>query len=394
MKWFCVFIFPFFLSCTTSYRGTQTDQFNDFPRPVRMLDTPTDFSGWQGNVLPIDIFTEIRIGLFSPNDVDDPIGGPVFQAAGMAIEELNAAGGLSGVPFTLIQRWDDDPWRGGSKEMTRLVYRDSVWAVIGSMDGAATHIAEQVITKAWLPLLSPVSADPTLTYINIPWIFRLPPDDQKQAEVIIRDGIKAMSLRNVGMITATDHDGRIFAVELLTAMKAEHVPPVFHFQVSPSDLDYDELIKRMDLFSPDGLILRLPRANTLEMLDRLHEAGVDTKLLLPWIPGIRQQDLALHDRGTIFYVHPFSEAVNDHYDAFARSFRERYQKPPTPSAAYTYDAVFLIARALQKSGLSRSALRDVVAENNDFVGVTGRISWDNGGGNRTHPVLLPVSAIQ
>ncbi len=362
----------------------QTDQQGKFPS---VLDTPVDFSGWRGTTRNPGQLDEIRIGFFAPDEPDDPVGGPMLNAAALAVEEANAGGGFQGIPYRLVKRWAYDPWGAGSKEVIRLVYQDSVWAVIGSLDGAATHIAEQIVTKAWVPLLSPVSADPSLTYIRIPWMFRLPPDDQKQAEIIVRKGIQALSLDKVGLITSTDHDGRTFAVEILAKMKAEQTPPVFHFQLSLPNVDLNDIVQRTASFDPEGVIVRLPLAGTLDLLDHFQNNDFHIPVFIPWIPGLREEDLTKRYDGDIYHVQPFSETGNSAYAAFARTYQKRYGTSPTPGAAYTYDAVCLLVQSLQKSGLTRPGLRDAIAGIGDFQGVTGKISWDNGGGNRAEPVL-------
>ena len=226
-----------------------------------------------------------------------------------AIEKANAAGGLQGVPFRLVKRWAYDPWGAGSTEVIRLVYQDSVWAVIGSLNGDATHIAEQIVTKAWAPLLSPVSADPTLTYIRIPWMFRLPPDDQKQAQVIVNKGIQALSPKRIGLITSADHDGRTFAAAILAKIKAEQTPPVFHFQVSPANVDLKNIVQRTASFKPEGVAIRLPTAGMLDLLDHFQNSGFHIPLFSPWIPGLPEQELTKQYNGDILYVQPFLKAA-------------------------------------------------------------------------------------
>jgi ABC-type branched-subunit amino acid transport system substrate-binding protein len=311
----------------------------------------------------------------------------MYNAAQLAVEQANEAGGFEGVPFRIVSRWDSDPWRGGSKQMIKLVYEDDVWAVIGSVDGASTHVAEQVVTKAWLPLISPVSADPTLTYIRIPWMFRLPPDDPTQAQAIVRDGLLDMSLAKVGVITGTDHDGRVFAEDLLDAMHAEAIAPMLHFEVSPTNSDAADIASRVRSFAPEALVIRLPREPTLVLLDRLRQQQVSAVMLLPWIPGLQLAELERRTHGNVKYVLPFSSAADPAYLQFAEAYRAQYGTDPTPSAAYTYDAVNLIVRSLAQSGLNRPSLRDAIAAAG-FQGVTGRISWDNAGGNVAQPVLI------
>ncbi|UCH62000.1 MAG: ABC transporter substrate-binding protein [Fidelibacterota bacterium] len=360
-------------------------------KPPGVLDTPVDFSGRRGTIIYPRQLDAIRIGFFAPDEPDGLVGDPMLKAASLAAAEANAAGGLQGIPYRLVKRWAYDPWGSGSKEMIRLIYQDSVWAVIGSLDGGATHIAEQIVTKAWVPLLSPVSADPSLTYIRIPWMFRLPPNDQEQAEIIVLKCIQALSLDKVGLITSTDHDGRIFALEILTKMKAEQIPPFFHFQLSLPIVDFNDIVQRAASFYPEGIITRLPPAETLDLLDHFQSNKLHLPVLIPWIPGLRAEDLTKRYEGDIYYVQPFSETGSLAYAEFARTYRERYGTSPTPSAAYTYDAVNLLIQSLRESGLSRTGLRDAIAGIGEFQGVTGKISWDNGGGNQAEPILRTLS---
>ena len=156
--------------------GQTTAQKDSLQNPKSVLDSPVEFSGWKGNSQTAKMINECRIGFFLPSAKLNRSGQSLLNAANMAIDEINSSKEYTAVPYKLINRWSSDPWGAGSKEMIKLVYVDSVLAVVGSIDGDATHIAEQITTKARLPLLSPISADPTLTYIRIPWIFRLPPD--------------------------------------------------------------------------------------------------------------------------------------------------------------------------------------------------------------------------
>ncbi|MCP5117243.1 MAG: ABC transporter substrate-binding protein, partial [bacterium] len=114
---------------------------------------------------------------FGPSDPEHPLGGQMWQAAQLALELENDAGGYRGKPFRLIPAWSKDPWGTGTAELARLVYRHHVRAIVGGIDGSSTHLAEQLVAKARLSLVSPVSTDRTANLANVPWIFSLAPGD-------------------------------------------------------------------------------------------------------------------------------------------------------------------------------------------------------------------------
>ncbi len=386
-KTYGFWVLCFVLSSALSLTGQPLDDTQTLEKPISVFDKPVDFSGWQGDILNPEELSEIRIGLFMPNDRTNPATLPILNSAQLAISESNAAGGFYGLPFRLVERWAYDPWGAGSKEMIKLVYQDSVWAVIGSLDGDATHIAEQIATKAWVPLLSPLCSDPTLTYIRIPWMFRLPPDYQIQAQVIVNKGIRTLSIEKIGLISSYTHDGRIFSGEMIAELKAKHITPVFHFQLSPSKINFQDITQRVSSFEIESVIINLPQDDVINLLFDLQKYEVRIFVFLPWIPGLEKEKLKQNYDGEIYYIEPFDQADNPAFKTFATAYKQQYGISPSPGAAYTYDAVNLLVRSIQQSGLNRPRLRDAIAGMDNFEGASGKISWDNGGGNRAKPIL-------
>jgi ABC-type branched-subunit amino acid transport system substrate-binding protein len=76
--------------------------------------------------------------------------------------------------YELMPVASDVPWGKASTELVKLLYQDGAIGMI-STDRNASHLAEQLAIKAFVPLVA-ISADKSLTSINIPWIFRLPAD--------------------------------------------------------------------------------------------------------------------------------------------------------------------------------------------------------------------------
>ncbi len=95
----------------------------------------------------------------------------MWNAACLAVEQANRAGGYNGLPFRLVAGWSDNPWGSGVTEVARMAYVHKVWAIIGGIDGPSTHLAEQVVAKARLTLLSSASTDKTVNLANVPWMF-------------------------------------------------------------------------------------------------------------------------------------------------------------------------------------------------------------------------------
>lgn len=380
MKWALFWIAGFFI-----FAGPIIAQDPDHA-PIHVLDTPADFSGWVGPDIDPSGVDTVKIGFFMPDGIDDP----VINAANLAISEINKSGGYHGKQIKLVQRWASDPWGAGSKEMIKLIYQDSVLAVIGSFDGETTHIAEQIVTKAWTPLVSPLSGDPTLNYINIPWMFRLPPDFKTQSEIIVKQGIINHGMQKIGLVTSNDHDGHIFSDNMLDVLKKESYTPLFHFEVPAQKFRIEETLAKVHDFEAQTLVLYLPPDIIMKVLSEIEKSNIHLSVCIPWIPGFEIEKVEKLDLKNVFYVAPFDTLENGKYRLFALRYAREFGYGPTARAAYTYDAVYVLAIALNSGGLNKVDLRDAIAHGAVWEGVTGKIIWDNGGGNQGKPVLRHI----
>lgn len=169
---------------------------------------------------------EIRIGWFGPSDTDDPLHGDFWWAANYAVREANAASATtvatdsppahdptvstallpsaatSALPVRLVPCWAPDPWRAGVSLLARMVYDEQPLALIGSVDSASTHLAEQVVAKAQLPLVSPIATDKTATLAGVSWMFSCAPDDTAVARVLVDDVLRTVEISADSSIVA------------------------------------------------------------------------------------------------------------------------------------------------------------------------------------------------
>jgi branched-chain amino acid transport system substrate-binding protein len=355
----------------------------------RMLDDDLDFTGTE-TLSDMDPSPHvIVIGLFSPDDENHVVGRAMVRGATVAVAEANAAGGVQGRTIRLVRRWADEPWAAGSKEVVRLIFEDRAWVVIGGPDGASTHILQQVATKAYVPMIVPISTDPSLTRTRVPWIFRLPPDDAVQAGLLAGE-IAHRGLARIGLVTSTDHDGRTAAGELVSALETAGSPPVFHLEVAENLADPSALAQRIATFGPDVLIIRLENRGLRRLAAALREIDLGCPIFVPWVPGLGLRRFPLDYPGETVSIAPFEPPRGcGPFLKLVRSYIARYGERPTPAAVFGYDAARLIIEALEEQPSGRVALRKSLGHAAPFLGASGPVDWDNGGSNAgAMPVLF------
>jgi ABC-type branched-subunit amino acid transport system substrate-binding protein len=356
----------------------------------RILDNPRHFYGHGGSIINPSSVNSIPIGLFAPFDQENPAAYDLFCGVNLAIEQANLEGGYQGIAFRIVPRWAGSPWGAGSKEVIRLVYEDRVWAIIAFRDGAG-HIAQQIAAKSYIPVIAPISSTSSLTHAGVPWIFRLPPDDRVQVEILVKHSIVDNHLNRIGLISGIDQNSHAAAGEMEKELTRNNIPPIFHFNVPSDLLNFMEIARRIKDFNPDGLILCLQASIVPQFLKTLQKTGIDCPVSMPWIPGVDLKKLKVIYQGTICMVEPFLPPAptqqDEFYQQFRRDFKKRFGVFPTYSAAYAYDAARLIIHAIRSHGLNRPGIRQGLEELAGIVGVSGKITWDNGGGNSVCPVI-------
>ena len=345
-----------------------------------------------------DDLNEIKIGWFGPADPRHPTAGAMWSAATLAIEEANSNSGYNGIPFRLVASWSENPWGTGIKDVTRLAYDDRVWGIVGAPDGPSAHLVEQVVAKARIVFLSPVSTDSSTNLVNVPWIFSLSPNDDVLASVLaeaIANAIQQDTTRHNpsplskggkrggAIVSFTDHDSRVFTTELLAALKTADVFPSLHLQLSPSGSDFTTALQRINRIDPRAVALIGSPRDSARFLTALRADGLDIPVFGSPAMGhsLFAATAGQFAANTVFPILWSRSRTGARSAAFAQRFTQRFGHEPDYTAAYTYDAMNLLIDAIRKAGLNRARIRDAVRSLSPWEGVTGTITWNPTGRN-------------
>jgi branched-chain amino acid transport system substrate-binding protein len=327
---------------------------------------------------PADL-REVLIGYFGPGDATHPEGGDLWCAVSLAIEEANAEGGYRGLPFRVIPVWSENPWGTGVSKVARLAYYDKVWAIIGGIDGPSTHLAEQVVAKACLTLISPASTDKSVNLAGVPWMFSALPGDHLAAPVV---GEALLARREPFVIlAATDHDSHRFLVELRKFLAAKGTGPIFEHEFQTGTREIGELAERVTMSRAEAAALIAGPLDSARLLVAMREKGFMGQVFGgPWMA--RRAFVATAGSAADGVLFPLLDDPASGFHSFAATFRAHCGTLPDFAATHAYDATRLLIAAIRKAGLNRARIRDAVRELSPWDGVSGTIMWDPVGQNR------------
>ena len=95
-----------------------------------------------------------------------------------------------------------------------MAYKDNVWAILGTIDGANSHIAIRVALKAEVTMMNTGDTDPTFIETNIPWVMRSIGDDRQQGYLLVDYLYRKLNIKRVGIIRASNRYGRFGVREI------------------------------------------------------------------------------------------------------------------------------------------------------------------------------------
>jgi len=310
------------------------------------------------------------------------------RGAEIAVSKANARGGYSGRPFRLIVRSINGLWGSGSKEIVKMVFEDSVRAILSSLDGRSAHLAEQIATKGQVILVASRATDPTLTQINIPWFFRCIPDDRQQAKALVEEIYQRKKLKQVSTVAEETYDARMAADSFIEIAMSKGYQAPFRLPYKTAGIDFQNVLNKMEQTPVEGVVFFGKPALAAKFIRAMRARGMEQAFFGPvsLLAGNELLNSAGPELEKAVFVAP-GYRNNPDGQNFEREFRAVYGYPPDAIAAYAYDGMSLILEAIRKGGLDKWKIRDALANIDYARGVTGSIRFD-AKGNRVGPVNL------
>ena len=375
------FLHVLLISCPTTGADGTTPEAS--PRKEAFFDLrkrQTEYAGPGRLTPPPEDIAEVLIGYFGPCDPEDPESGGVWLAAKLAVEEANQLRGYQGKLFRLVPGWSENPWGTGVKQVVGMVYDQDVWAIIGGVDGPSTHLAEQVAVKARLPLVSSVSTDKTVNLTNVPWMFSLVPGDHLQAPLLAGRLWDSVGRNAFVLMSADDHDSRLFTAELEKSLTAGRMAPKFHFKCKHTEQDVTQLAARVIASNAAAAVVVASASQSARLALAIRGQGFTGTIFGGPTMGRSRfsQEAGMAAEGVVFPL------LYDHHEKpseFVETFKTCYHRPPDYADAHTYDAVRMLIDAIRDSGLNRAKIRDSLGKLSPWKGVAGTVKWDPSGSN-------------
>jgi branched-chain amino acid transport system substrate-binding protein len=356
-------------------------------------DSPIMFWG-PGRDKPDPEVDTVKIGVIAPvtRSYETYIGRSVLHGMQLALEEANANGGYKGKKFETVLKNDTGLWGATANEVVSLSYEDKVWAILGTVDGANTHIAIRVGLRTEVLTMNVADTDATLVETKIPWLVRVIPDDRQMTYTIAYYVYKQLGLNNVAILRASNRYGRIGVVQFKKASIKLGKPAPIETNYEPNyenvNPNFEIQLERLAKVQPDAVVLWADAEPAGTLVKQIRERGMKFPIFA--CERIVHPDF-LKAAGKaaegVVAMYPFNpESGNPKYAEFRKHYEERYHEAPDCYAVHSYDGAMMTVEAIRKAGLNRYRIRDVIAGMRHWDGASGPIDMDEALSNR-RPVI-------
>ena len=315
------------------------------------------------------------------------------QGVKLAIEEINAAGGIMGRQVEL--RIEDNQ---STNPTTVLAYskllESGVVAVLGPLRSTQVQAASPTIAKGKVPAMIGGS-DPSLTRVNNPWIFRVRPNDLYSSRVMAEYGVKELKKKKWAIIHSTDTFGTGGKNALTEALKALGIEPVVTIGYTNNSQDFTPIALQIKSAGADIIGSYMTNSPDVGIFARqLRQLGVTAE----WIGSTSLvTDTAMKLAGEslwgVYSVADFAIDANDESRGYAKRYRAKYNADPDLYSGWAYGGVYLLKHAIEKAkSTDPEAIRAALLATKGLKGVEGTYNFDsNGDGVHGYNVVRNVN---
>ncbi len=318
----------------------------------------------------------IKIGTIQPiSGVISVYGIQTTNAAKMAVEEINAKGGINGKMVELIVEDDEASPEKTTNAFTKLVTLDKVVGIMGALTSKCTLAITSQAQSEGVPLITPTSTNDTVTDAG-DYIFRACYKDSFQGMVVANYAADTLKATTAAILYDVSNDYSKGLLENFKKGFEAKGGTVVAESYNSGDKDFNAQITKIKASNPQVLFIPDYYSTVALIAKQVRAQGITVPML-----GADGWDSIAENAGEevvgSFYSNHYSPDAQDaDVQAFVAAYKAKHGETPNALAALGYDATKILLEAIAKAGSTdRKAIRDALALTNGKY-VTGNISFD------------------
>lgn len=342
-------------------------------------------------------------GLLETSGPIASLGQPGLDGAMLAVEQINAKGGIGGKKLELVNLNTEGDNTKSVTAAKRLLEQSDVVALVGPMNSGSSYAIIDTVQRAPIAMISNGgSRGIVLPPQDKKWIFLAPLTDVLVQSVMLAD-MKQRGVKTVALLNADSPFGTSGRDQLEKNAASYGITIAAQQAYGNDDKDMTPQLTKIRSANPDAVIIWATGPGQAIAVKNYRQLGLTAPLYLSHaandfnflrLAGGAADDILIPS-SKIYVIDSLkdSDPQKPLLSAFVRDYQAKYGKPPATFAGNAYDAVNMIAEAIRKVGPDRAKIRDAIEGLKDYVGVTAVYAYgpdDHFGAKADSVVLLTV----
>ena len=321
---------------------------------------------------------EIRLGaILSETGEGAYYGQSIRRGMDLALQEVNAGGGIKGTPLTILHRDSGSSPEKAERAAVELYDRFDVPLILGADLSSETLAIAPLAEQRRKILLSPASSSPEITRAGR-YVFRVYPSDTLEGAYMAQLAGDELGLRSVRILAIDNAFGRGLATVFRRSFAAGAEPVIQLYKAHGED--QAAVASRALEAAPDGIYLVGYYSDMAQILKEIRKIAPAARVLSTSSFGNAKtlEEAGEAAEGVVFPATVFDPDSDDPaVMRFVARYRERYKTEPDLWAAHGYDAVQVAAEAIRRAGGAvPERLAEALRGIRDFRGASGMVSFD------------------
>ncbi len=298
----------------------------------------------------------------------------------LAVDEINAAGGVGGKKIVLVIEDDQGQPQQATTVMQKMINQDKVQAVLGEVASTNSLAAAPVAQAAKIPMITPSSTNPKVTEVG-DYISRVCFIDPFQGSAMAKFAAKTLNAKTAAILGDVNSDYSKgltqFFEEEFTKQGGKVLTKEAYTQNDP---DFKAQLTKIRNLNPDVIYVPGYYSQVGIVARQARELGMNQPLL----GGDGWDSPELFKLGGAALKNAY---ITNHYSAdnpapeiqnFVKAYQAKFNVVPDSLAALAYDAAKVLGDAIKRAGGAGDSakLKDAINATKEFAGVTGKITLD------------------
>ena len=306
----------------------------------------------------------IKVGVSGPfTGGSAPMGVSMRDGVKLAVNEINAKGGVMGRQIVIVERDDEAKNERGVQIAQELINKEKVVATLGFINTGVSLASQRFYQEAKIPVMNNVATGSLVTKQFVApefadnYIFRNSAHDTIQSAMIVDEAIVKRKFSKVAILADSTNYGQLGMQDLVKALEKKSITAVAIEKFNIKDVDMTAQLLKAKEAGAQAVLTYAIGPELAQIANGMEKLGWKVPMIGSWTLSMGNfiDNAGKNGDGATMPQTFIQEGNTPKRKAFIEAYIKAYKpannRIPSPvSAAQGYDSVYLLAAAIKQAG--------------------------------------------